>query len=98
MRELVALFHLGHLLISNDSGPPHFAALAKLKSITLFGPETPELYGPLNPANHNFYSGLQCSPCYSAFNQRQSPCKNNVCLQMISVEAVYDKALSMLAQ
>src|SRR3989344_8946134 len=41
LRELVELFGMGELLISNDSGNPHFAAMVGLPSLVLFGPETP---------------------------------------------------------
>jgi len=36
------------LLITNDGGPVHFAALTPIPSIVFFGPETPVLYGSLS--------------------------------------------------
>jgi ADP-heptose:LPS heptosyltransferase len=97
MRELLALYNIANLLVSNDSGPPQFAALAGIPAIVLFGPETPELYGSLNPGAVHIYKGLQCSPCITAYNNRQSPCRNNVCMQAITVDEVYIKAAEMLA-
>ena len=96
MEELIALYHVADLLVSNDSGPGHFSALAKVKTIILFGPETPELYGSLNPNAYHFYKHLHCSPCSTAYNQRTSPCRNNVCMQSISVDEVYEKVSEML--
>lgn len=96
MQELIALYFIADLQVTNDSGPAQFAALAKLNTITFFGPETPDLYGALNPNGFNFFKRLHCSPCYSAYNNRTSTCTNNVCMQMITVEEVHAKALEML--
>jgi ADP-heptose:LPS heptosyltransferase len=96
MPELIHLYHLSALLVSNDSGPAHFAALAQIPTIILFGPETPDLYGSLNPNAHNFYKHLQCSPCSTAYNQRRSPCHNNVCMKSITVDEVHRKAREIL--
>lgn len=96
MEEVVALYFIAALQITNDSGPAQFAALAKLPTITFFGPETPDLYGALNPNAFNFFKHLHCSPCYTAQNNRTSPCKNNVCMQLIEIDEVHAKALEML--
>ena len=96
MPELICLYHLSALLISNDSGPAHFSALAGIPTIIFFGPETPDLYGSLNPNAHHIYKHLQCSPCSTAYNQRRSPCRNNVCMQSITVDEVHRKALDIL--
>lgn len=87
--DLPALFSLSTLLLTNDSGPAHIAAITALPVFVLFGPETPRLYAPLGGATV-FYAGLACSPCVSAANQRRSPCTDNVCLQAISPESVFE--------
>jgi ADP-heptose:LPS heptosyltransferase len=96
MEELIMLYRIVDVLVSNDSGPAHFAAVARTKTVILFGPESPALYGSLNPNAHNFYKHLQCSPCSTAYNQRTSPCRNNVCMQSITVDEVYGKVVEML--
>ena len=68
------LFHQSVLLITNDSGPAHFASLTPIKSITLFGPETPVLYGPLGPDAVHLFAKLACSPCLSAMAV-MTPCR-----------------------
>ncbi len=45
VRELMILFHLADLLVTNDGGPGHFAAMTPIRTIVLYGPETPHLYG-----------------------------------------------------
>lgn len=96
LTDVIELFHLSHLLITNDSGPAHFATLTAIKSITLFGPETPVLYGTLGDQAVDLYAGLACSPCLSALNHRNSPCTDNVCLQAISVDEVFTTAHRLL--
>lgn len=97
LADLVQLFHLSELLITNDSGPAHFASLTQLRTVTLFGPETPRLYGPLGERSINLFKGLACSPCLTAFNHRNSPCTDNQCLKQIEVEEVLGAARTLLA-
>jgi lipopolysaccharide heptosyltransferase II len=97
VRSIVVLLHLGALLITNDGGTGHMAALTPISSIVLFGPETPVLYGSLSPRAINLHKPLSCSPCLPAYNHRQSPCDgNNVCLQTISPEEVLAAAGTLI--
>jgi len=99
IRELLILFHVAALLVTNDGGPGQFAALTPVKSILFYGPETPLLYGPLGGESHIFYNALSCSPCLTAYNHRKTPCDgDNICLKSISPEEVLEKALSILSQ
>lgn len=98
IRELLALFHVARLLVTNDGGPGQFAALTPIQTLMLFGPETPALYGPISPRNHNFYSQWPCSPCLTAYNHRNSFCDgDNQCLKVIAPEQVIAKARECLA-
>ncbi|MDP0589524.1 MAG: glycosyltransferase family 9 protein [Candidatus Endonucleobacter bathymodioli] len=81
-RELVPLYSLSSLMLSNDSGPPHFASVTALPTFVIFGPETPKLYGSLGNSTH-IYAGLACSPCVSAGNHRKTSCTDNQCLKAI---------------
>jgi ADP-heptose:LPS heptosyltransferase len=95
--DLLRLFHLADLLIANDGGAGHLATLTPLRTIMLFGPETPALYRPLGDNTRIFYQPLACSPCLTAFNHRNSPCDgDNICMQMISSDRILKEALSML--
>jgi hypothetical protein len=60
--------------------------------ITLFGPETPAVFGARTPRSHLLWSGIACSPCVNAFNDRRSTCADNVCMQRISVDEVFELA------
>ena len=96
LRELAVLYTLADVMITNDSGPAHFACLTNIDVVVLFGPETPTLYGPLGNRSHVIWAGLACSPCVSAFNHRLSPCRDNVCMRAITVEQVYAKTMELL--
>jgi ADP-heptose:LPS heptosyltransferase len=96
-RELLALYSIARVMITNDSGPAHFASLLRLPTVVLFGPETPRLYSPLGTKHIDLYAGFACSPCVSVYNAKKSPCQDNRCLQNITVEAVLNAVLQQLA-
>ncbi len=86
--ELIDLYNIAHAMVSNDSGPPHFASLTTMPTFVFFGPETPACYAPLGKNIEVLYASFLCSPCVSAYNHRVSACNDNRCLQAISVDAV----------
>jgi ADP-heptose:LPS heptosyltransferase len=88
--ELIPLYFLSELMLTNDSGPAHFSSVTPLKVFVIMGPETPVLYGPLGNAEV-FYLGLPCSPCVSAANHRKTTCITRPCITGISPENVYEK-------
>jgi ADP-heptose:LPS heptosyltransferase len=97
IRELMRIFHFSSLLITNDGGPGHFAAMTPIPTIIFYGPETPTLYGSMDDNAVNFYLSLSCSPCLTAYNHRNSPCDgDNLCLKKISPDEVIVKALEIL--
>jgi ADP-heptose:LPS heptosyltransferase len=96
MPQLLALYELASLLVTNDSGPAQYATLTPIEVIVLFGPETPAVFAPRTPRTHVLWSGIACSPCVNAFNDRQSACRDNVCLQRITVDQVLALASGVL--
>jgi ADP-heptose:LPS heptosyltransferase len=92
LRQLLVLYTLADVLVTNDSGPAHFATVTPIRVVTLFGPETPALYAARSPRNSVLWAGIICSPCVNAYNNRQSPCRNNLCLQAITVDQVFAEA------
>jgi ADP-heptose:LPS heptosyltransferase len=94
--ELPALFAAATVMVSNDSGPAHFAAVSDLPVVVLFGPETPTLYRPLGQATV-LSAGLPCSPCVNVGNQRRSSCRDNRCMRSIAVDTVLAAVEAILA-
>ena len=91
LRQLIDLYNTSKIIITNDSGPVHFASLTNIKIFVFLGPETPVRYAPLSTNYETFYSNFACSPCVTAFNSLHTPCTNNLCLKTITPEYVYSK-------
>lgn len=96
LSELITLYTLADVLVTNDSGPAHFASLTDICAIVLYGPETPVLFGTAGKRSHALSAKLACSPCVNALNHRFSPCTNNRCMQLITVKQVYEQVRSCL--
>lgn len=95
LREFFELLHTSELLITNDNGPAHFAGATGTKILALFSTDSPFIYGPLGNCVI-MYSFYQCSPCISAHNHKTSKCSDNLCLQSIRPEAVYEMAVKII--
>ena len=91
LRQLLVLYGLAEVLVTNDSGPAHFATLTPVDVVVLFGPETPALFAARSPRTHPLWAGLACSPCINAYNDRNSTCRDNLCMTEITVERVLDE-------
>jgi ADP-heptose:LPS heptosyltransferase len=89
--ELVPLYSISSMMLTNDSGPAHFASVTDLKVFVLFGPETPHLYLPIGGNAEPFYLGLPCSPCVSAANHRKTSCKPRPCITGIHPVVVLER-------
>jgi ADP-heptose:LPS heptosyltransferase len=93
--ELPPLYTLSDVMVTNDSGPGHFSAVTPLRTVVLFGPETPALYGSVGKSIA-ITANLACSPCVSAANHRKTPCHDNICMQAITVTQVLEKMVHQL--
>jgi len=95
LTELPVLYALAALMVTNDSGPGHFAAVSDMPVISLFGPETPALYGPLG-RGVSLSAGMACSPCVSASNHRKTACRDPLCMQVLMPARVFEQVRLML--
>src|SRR2546421_2708681 len=89
LRQVLVLYTRSEILVTNDSGPAHFASMTPIRVVTLFGPETPALFAARSPNATALWAGIACSPCVNAYNNRQSICRNNLCMQAITVDDVF---------
>jgi ADP-heptose:LPS heptosyltransferase len=89
LRQVLVLYTRSEILVTNDSGPAHFASMTPIRIIALFGPETPALFAARSPNTIALWAGIACSPCVNAYNNRQSVCRNNLCIQAITVNDVF---------
>lgn len=85
--ELLALLHNARCVITNDTGPMHFAFALRRPTVCLFGPVDPVHYGFDGANVETLYRPVFCSPC--AHENEPPPCAgNNICMQLIEVDAV----------
>ena len=95
LMALPALYNISSVLVTNDSGPGHFSAITPIRSIVLFGPETPRLYGSLGNTEA-ITMELACSPCVTVFNHKNSACNDAQCMKMITPERVMQSIRGVL--
>ena len=95
LQALIPLYNVATVLVTNDSGPGHFSAITPIRSIVLFGPETPRLYGSLGNSE-SITANLSCSPCVTAANQKNSACDDPVCMRLITPERVLESIRGVL--
>ena len=92
---MAALFAECCLAIVNDAGPLHVAVAVGVKTISIFGPVDPHIYGPYPGEEHLVvHKDLPCQPCYRRF--RMARCEHISCLRDLSVEEVYRKVKGAL--
>lgn len=96
MKELLVLYHLAAVMVTNDSGPAHFASLTPVETVVLFGPETPGLFGSRSSRSHILWAATAFTPCVNALNNRESPSQDNNCMSLIPVADVFATVESIL--
>jgi lipopolysaccharide heptosyltransferase II len=93
--KMAALFKQCRLSILNDGGPLHVAVAVGARSVSIFGPVDPKVYGPHPGEGHGVVQkNLPCQPCYRRF--RMAQCGHISCLRDLSVEEVYRKVKGVL--
>lgn len=97
--QFIALLYLLSFLITNDSGPLHFAVILNIPTISIWGPGTPLLYGSPDKTIHKeFYSNVPCSPCMYIYRTRAGYFCNNeaFCLKRILPDEVIEYAYTLM--
>src|SRR6266516_2092005 len=49
LHQVLVLYTRSEILVTNDSGPAHFASMTPIRVVTLFEPETPALFSARSP-------------------------------------------------
>jgi lipopolysaccharide heptosyltransferase II len=81
------------LLLTNDTGTMHLAALLGVPVVAVFGSTEPHLTGPLGNGHIILRHHVECSPCFL----RECPIDFR-CMKAVSVDEVAGAVLSMLAK
>lgn len=84
--EMAILTKDAQVVVGNDSGPLHLAALMNKRTVGLFGPSPPGLTGPCAGNGRYLYKRVECSPC----DQRICVRPDRSCMTLLGVEEVFD--------
>jgi len=98
VRQAAALMTKCGLFISNDSGPMHMAAAAKVPTVAIFGPTNPVWVRPWGVEHRVVTACTSCSPCFR-YSPKPLGCGSGLdfaCLREITVEQVYDACLELM--
>ena len=97
LRDTIALLKQSALFVGNDSGIMHLAAAAGTPLVALFGPQSPNKFGPWSDRAKVIYRGLPCSPCRQKFFSEcePSPRGRPACMEAISVEEVFQESMKI---
>ena len=102
LSDLMELISNMDLVISVDSGPLALAAYFEIPTISFWGPESPERYGPLGNerVQHLTLSmQVQCSPCLTEANYKTAPCQgNNICMKQLSPKWAWTMSKAFLEE
>ncbi len=92
LRELMAVFTICDLVISNDTGPMHLAAVLGRPVVTFIDVADIRKTRPLGDKVRVISKRPPCAPCI----KEECPQGTLECLKAVTVEEVYNAALEML--
>jgi lipopolysaccharide heptosyltransferase II len=82
-----------HLVLTNDTGTMHLAALLGVPVVAIFGSTEPRLTGPLGSRHIILRHHVECSPCFL----RECPIDFR-CMKAVSAQKAADAVLSILGE
>ena len=89
--QLISELRECRLLLTNDTGTMHLAALLGIPVVAIFGSTEPRLTGPLGDGHIILRHHVECSPCFL----RECPIDFR-CMKEVTVQEVADAVLSIL--
>ncbi len=99
LMQFIHLVARCHLLVCNDGGPLHIAVSLGVRTVSVFGPVSPRVYGPYPPGPRHAVvtKDLTCRPCYQHF--KLPPCPyDRACLETLEAEPVIAAVHAQLQQ
>lgn len=92
LRDFAAVASRARVFVGSDSGPMHVAAAVGTPVVALFGPNTPERFGPRGSPCRVLWHRHPCSPC----RQRTCVRPDDSCMAALGVEQVAGALWSLL--
>ncbi len=98
--QFLGLLKRVSLVVCNDGGPLHLAVSQRTKTVSIFGPVDPRVYGPYppDPGRHQVVlrAEMLCRPCYHGF--KLPPCPyERACLTTIEPDEVVEACKELLS-
>ena len=94
-----AIIKMASLCVCNDSAAMHIAAAVGTRSVSLFGPVSPERSAPSKEEGcHVFYENMFCSPCTLYYSRDRCRRGLNFCMYAIKPELVYKKIQEIISE
>lgn len=99
IRVTMALMRRAMVFVGNDSGIMHLAAAAAIPLVALFGPQSPQKFGPWSARAKIIYTNFPCSPCRQKFFTECEPSlrMKPACIEAISVDEVFSACCELLS-
>jgi len=95
--ELAVLLRRADLVIVNNSGVGHLAAVCGRPTLAIYsGSHQPQEWGPRGEAVRVLTAAVSCSPC--GYERLELCPHDHLCMKLIEPETVLDQALDMLAR
>ena len=91
--QLAAAMQRCKLIITNDSGPMHVAISQKVPIVAMYGPSSPELYGPYTKDATLVTAMPPCTGCAKGMKHE---CADMQCMTRLTVEQVIKAAENWL--
>jgi ADP-heptose:LPS heptosyltransferase len=102
LKELIALFSITDLLVSNDSGPMHLACLTDTPVVGLFFANTPTLFAPIGSKTAAVSPPLYSMPLFTVYNGkdivvgRGAETIKNTAACAVTVAEVFDRTRPLI--
>jgi lipopolysaccharide heptosyltransferase II len=93
LEQLIAELRRCSVLLTNDTGTMHLAALLGVPVVAIFGSTEPRLTGPLGNGHVVLRHHVECSPCFL----RECPIDFR-CMKAVTADEVAGAVLSMLGR
>ncbi len=95
--QLAAQLEVCGLFIGNDSSPMHLAAALGIPVIAIFGPTSPQEYGPYpldDPKHVSIWHSPDGQPCF--FLGKMQTNKQCTCIQAVTLDDVWNEVLRLI--
>jgi len=92
LKELGALLESSSLFVTNDTGTLHIGSAVGVPMVGLYGPSSPERYGPWGTRHRIVAPPLPCAPCIG----KKCLYGDFACISKIKVEEVFNACEELL--